>query len=590
MLFRSLQVRIGVKDALGAEIGSTDILEHKALTGTFGPLVTNPNMTLQAAVFAGLVDPANMFIGRRLVTPVVPAADCAAGAAALNCDTAVFSGPRAQYTIVLNVDGSITVTDNGGVGRQLDGIDTLWNIEQASFCTTPGAVRGTCLLRQTVPVAATAAAAPASVAFGDVRVSTTSTQTITVTNAGIRTLNLSAVGLGIGSDASFQIVAPGTTCTATTVLLTGTSCTVRVQFAPTARAAVTATIAISSNAAPLNVPVTGQGVAPLASVSPLALTFGKQNLNTNGTQTATLSNTGDAPLTITSVVVAGAGFTRLGGSCDTTLAAPVLPALATTCTITVRFRPTVAGVSLGALTITDNAFNGSPQTVSLSGEGVVQLPVASVSTTALAFGNVQVASTSSLDVTLSNIGTGTTAMSITGIAVTGPGFSRAALSVALGGCGSSLASGASCVIRVRFAPTVGGAATGNLVITDNSNNVAGSTQTVALSGAGTIVANNDTNTVVAPTGTLPANVTFSVRANDGPPNTGTVTVDSSTFTNGGATAAVSVTGTNQVVWTLSTSATTAASRAAARRGTYTVTYTLTSGTATSTATYTLTIT
>ena len=244
----------------------------------------------------------------------------------------------------------------------------------------------------------------------------------------------------------------------------------------------------------------------------------------------------------------------------------------------------------GAVTITDNAFNGSPQTVSLSGEGVVQLPVASVSTTALAFGNVQVASNTTQDVTLSNTGTGTIGMSITGIAVTGPGFSRAALSVALGGCGSSLAAGASCVIRVRFAPTVGGDATGNLVITDNSNNVAGSTQTVALSGAGTITANNDATSVVAPTGTLPANVTFNVRANDAPPNTGTVTISSSTFTNGGATAVVSVTGTNQVVWTLSTPATTAALRAAARRGTYTVTYTLTSGTVTSTASYTLTVT
>ena len=376
----------------------------------------------------------------------------------------------------------------------------------------------------------------------------------------------------------------GTTCTATTVLPAGTSCTVRVRFAPTARGAVTATVAISSNAAPLNVPITGQGVAPLASAAPAALTFGQQNLNTNATRTATLSNTGDASLTIASVVVTGAGFTRTGGTCGTSLAA------LGSCTIIVRFRPTVAGVSLGTLTINDDALNGSPQTVSLSGEGVVQLPVASVSTTALAFGNVQVASTSNLDVTLSNIGTGTTAMTINSIAVTGPGFSRAALSVALGGCGSSLASGASCVIRVRFAPTVGGATTGNLVITDNSNNVAGSTQTVALSGAGTITANNDTNSVVAPTGALPANVTFSVRANDAPPNTGTVTVGSSTFTNGGATAAVSVTGTNQVVWTLSTSAPTAAARQAARRGTYTVSYTLTSGTATSTATYTLTIT
>ena len=69
-----------------------------------------------------------------------------------------------------------------------------------------------------------------------------------------------------------------------------------------------------------------------------------------------------------------------------------------------------------------------------------------------------------------------------------------------------------------------------------------------------------------------------------------MTINSSTFTNGGATATVSVNANNQVVWTTSTAATTNALRATARRGTYTVNYTLTSGTATSTATYTLTMT
>ena len=51
---RSLQVRISVRTNPAdprTEIGSTDLMEHKALTGTFGP--GTAGMTLQQAVFAG---------------------------------------------------------------------------------------------------------------------------------------------------------------------------------------------------------------------------------------------------------------------------------------------------------------------------------------------------------------------------------------------------------------------------------------------------------------------------------------------------------------------------------------------------------
>ena len=108
-------------------------------------------MTLQQAVFAGLVDPGNIHAVREILTPTVPAADCGA-ATPLNCDTALFSGPQVNYTITRNADGSVTVTDNtggggGGGGGTDDGTDILWNIEQLSFCRTPGALSNTCDVR-----------------------------------------------------------------------------------------------------------------------------------------------------------------------------------------------------------------------------------------------------------------------------------------------------------------------------------------------------------------------------------------------------------------------------------------------------------
>src|SRR4029079_18406404 len=125
-------------------------------------------------------------------------------------------------------------------------------------------------------------------------------------------------------------------------------------------------------------------------------------------------------------------------------------------------------------------------------------------------------------------------------------------------------------------------------ITDNSNNVAGSVQNVPLTGNGSIVANNDATSVLAP-GTIGAVSTptagFNVRGNDAPANAGIVTITSSSFTNGGATAVASVNANNAVVWTTTGVGATAPARAVSRRGTYTVVYTLTNGTETATATY-----
>ena len=52
-------------------------------------------------------------------------------------------------------------------------------------------------------------------------------------------------------------------------------------------------------------------------------------------------------------------------------------------------------------------------------------------------------------------------------------------------CGGSVAASNSCTINVTFSPTATGSLTGTLTITDNNNGVAGSTQTVTLSGTGT---------------------------------------------------------------------------------------------------------
>ncbi|MBK7454921.1 MAG: heme peroxidase [Anaerolineales bacterium] len=124
-----VNVRLSVRDNLGVEIGSTDLMEHVADSGNFGP--GTAGMNLQQAVFAGLVDPGKIVIVREILSNPGPG----------DIDTALFSGPSSDYTITANPDGSVTVDHTaaigggggGGGGGANDGIDTLWNIELLAF-------------------------------------------------------------------------------------------------------------------------------------------------------------------------------------------------------------------------------------------------------------------------------------------------------------------------------------------------------------------------------------------------------------------------------------------------------------------------
>jgi Ca2+-binding RTX toxin-like protein len=140
---KELRVAISVTDGNGNELGRTDLMENKATSGDFGP--GTAGMTLQQAVFAGLVDPGNLVNVREIVDNVTAPADCGA-ASPVNCDTAVFAGPQSQYSITANANGSVTVTDNNSTPPTVtpgtppvvapatgDGTDTLFNVEQLQF-------------------------------------------------------------------------------------------------------------------------------------------------------------------------------------------------------------------------------------------------------------------------------------------------------------------------------------------------------------------------------------------------------------------------------------------------------------------------
>ncbi len=116
-------------------------------------------------------------------------------------------------------------------------------------------------------------------------------------------------------------------------------------------------------------------------------------------------------------------------------------------------------------------------------------PAASLSPTALGFGDHVVGTAAAIKtITVQNTGSG--AMSIAGSSIAGA--NAADFSVASNGCGASLASGASCSIAVGFAPTVAGARSATLSVSDNAP---GSPQVVTLTGNGTVAPAPPTNVV-----------------------------------------------------------------------------------------------
>jgi subtilase family serine protease len=185
--------------------------------------------------------------------------------------------------------------------------------------------------------------------------------------------------------------------------------------------------------------------------------------------------------TSTITVVPASGFTG-----SVTLSASGLPSgvtagfnpnpTTTTSTLTLTVG---ASVAPGTYTIFISGTSGS-----LSTETGIQLkvtasgPVIGFNPTSLTFGKTKVGKTSApKTVTVSN--TGGSTLDISSIATSGD-FARKA-GPKKTDCGSTLAAGATCTVRVVFKPTQTGTRTGDLIFTDNA---AGSPQQVPLTGTG----------------------------------------------------------------------------------------------------------
>ncbi|OYT99266.1 MAG: hypothetical protein CFE40_05195 [Burkholderiales bacterium PBB1] len=332
--------------------------------------------------------------------------------------------------------------------------------------------------QQVADVAAYLGNTPTTLTYPSTNVgSSSATQQVTV-YASLKT-GYSLSGLSVTTSGDFARA--GGTC-ATTVG-TGLSCTILVNFTPTASGTRTGTLNISHNntLTPVVIALSGTGAgaaapAPVASISPTSLTLASTAVgNTSASQSVTVSNTGTAALTLSALTLSNtADYIISGGTC----AAGGSVAAGANCTISVAFKPATTGTRTGTLGITHNAA-GSPGSVSLTGAATAApAPVAS-QTASLAFGSQNVGSAGTPQTaTLTNTGNAALVLGTMSIS-SGTEFSI----LSGGSCanGASIAAGASCTVSVGFTPSVAGARSANLVITHNAT---GGQSTTSLSGTG----------------------------------------------------------------------------------------------------------
>jgi Putative Ig domain/Abnormal spindle-like microcephaly-assoc'd, ASPM-SPD-2-Hydin len=201
---------------------------------------------------------------------------------------------------------------------------------------------------------------PTSLTWGTIFYGATGAAKVaTLKNAGTGTINITSISVTGTSSSEFPISA--NTCGST--LAAGASCSISVEFKPTAEGTQSATLSVVDTGGTQTSALSGYGSA--IKFNPASLTFASTAVGTSSApQATTMTNENKTAITITSIVIGGANPTDYSqtNTCGSTLAANA------SCTITVTFTPNATGSLPANITVTDSDTT-SPQKVVLSGTG-----------------------------------------------------------------------------------------------------------------------------------------------------------------------------------------------------------------------------
>ncbi len=373
-------------------------------------------------------------------------------------------GPGASCTIVLQFAPTVTGPANGTA--TVNPVITLHGTGIA-----PGG---------------TLSASPVQLSFGNVQIgSMSATQTITFSNNGTIPVSLTNLPALAGPNSGdFLLTVAGNTCQIGVEIQPGQSCVVSVAFRPTGPSDREAWVNLTYSSASVpngivSVLLRGVGITPVIAVSPSQLVFGGQALNTaSASQTITVSNSTNGPLTIGTLVTGGTNptdFQIISDLCtNATLAA------GTACSFKVIFLPT-SSVGAKTATVTIPVLGLSNVVVSLSGQALAaQQGSVSFTPAYKDFGFQQVLSPSVPQaVTITN--NGSTVVNVASVAVGGTNPGDFSPIIANNCSGANLNPGQSCTVFVRFLPSDQGLREAQLIFTTDAP---GSPHSVYLYGVG----------------------------------------------------------------------------------------------------------
>ena len=319
----------------------------------------------------------------------------------------------------------------------------------------------------TTTAAGQLAVTPSTVSFGGVPTGNSVSQSVGLNNTGYWNLTISqAVVSGDGFSISGLNI-PLTLAPGQSVIFTTT-------FAPQSGGGVSGIVSLKysrpdgrrrGNTATVSLAGIGTTVGQLTA-NPSAMSFGNIQVGIGQTQSETLSNSGASSLTISEATLTGTGFILSG------LALPQTLAAGQSTTFSVTFVPQSTGSLSGNVAFTSSASNGT-MNLPLSGTGVTQGDL-TANPSSLAFGYVQVGSSTSLSETLTN--TGGSSLTISAASASGAGFSLSGLTLPV-----TLTAGQSTSFKVLFSPTASGAVSGNVSITSTASD---SNLNIPLTGTG----------------------------------------------------------------------------------------------------------
>jgi Abnormal spindle-like microcephaly-assoc'd, ASPM-SPD-2-Hydin len=303
-------------------------------------------------------------------------------------------------------------------------------------------------------------ATPASLSFSNVKVGSSATTVTTLKNTGTANLTLSQISTGTAVYSTSGISAP-------TVIAPGDSLTLSVKFAPTAAGTKSDSVSlVNSQGGITSVSLSGTALGSSLTVSPGNISFGNVVTNLTNSQTVQITNPSTTGVKVSAANITGTGFSTSGLNLPLTLNA------GQSSTFNVQFNPKTAAASSGTLTLVSDATT-SPAPIGLSGTGIAAGLTLSVNPSSVSFGNVSVNATASKNVTVTN--TGNSSVAISSVTLTGAQFALT------GGSAVTLTPSQSIALTVQFGPTAAGAESGTLTIVSNAT---GSPATVAVSGSG----------------------------------------------------------------------------------------------------------